>query len=101
MSTEAVDRPSEALDAIASIGNIAFERGEEVPPRRPDADLDARSAVHHRGATTRASRREGVRRNAYRCVAVAARNRENQLRPPSPLGPVATRRCPFNECVTI
>jgi hypothetical protein len=38
-------------------------------------------------------RREGVRQNAYRCVAVAARNRENQLRPPSPLCPVITRRC--------
>ena len=37
-------------------------------------------------------RREGVRQNAYRCVVVAARNRENQLRPPSPLCPVVTRR---------
>lgn len=40
----------------------------------------------------RQSRREGVRQNAYRCVAVAARNRENRLRPPSPLCPVVTRR---------
>ena len=41
-------------------------------------------------------RREGVRRNAYRCVDVVARNRENQLRPPSPLCPVVTRRAPPN-----
>jgi len=32
--------------------------------------------------------------NAYRCVGVAARNRQNQLRPSSPLRPVATRRVP-------
>jgi hypothetical protein len=35
-------------------------------------------------------RREGVRQNAYRYVAAAARNRENQLRPPSSLCPVVT-----------
>src|SRR5262245_34024276 len=37
-------------------------------------------------------RREGVRRNACLCVDAAARNRENKLRPPSPLCPVVTRR---------
>jgi hypothetical protein len=37
-------------------------------------------------------RREGVRRNACLCVDAAARNRENRLRPPSPLCPVVTRR---------
>jgi hypothetical protein len=30
--------------------------------------------------------------SAYRCVAVAVRNRQNQLRPPSPLRPVVTGR---------
>lgn len=35
--------------------------------------------------------REGIRQNAYRYVDAAARNRENQLRPPSPLCPVVTR----------
>lgn len=44
------------------------------------------------GALERRTRREQVRRSAYRCVAVAVRNRQNQLRPSSPLRPVATRR---------
>jgi hypothetical protein len=37
-------------------------------------------------------RRQQVRRNAYRCVDIAAGNRQNQLRPSSPLWPVVTRR---------
>ena len=37
------------------------------------------------------TRRERVRQNAYRCVGVAARNRQNQLRPSSLLRPVVTR----------
>ena len=41
-------------------------------------------------------RREEVGRNAYQCVAAAARNRENKLRPPSPLCPVDTRRAGDN-----
>ena len=44
------------------------------------------------GVFERRTRREQVRRSAYRCVAVAVRNRQNQLRPSSPLRPVATRR---------
>src|SRR5262245_49114923 len=39
----------------------------------------------------RCARREQVRRYAYLCVVAAARNRQNQLRPSSPLRPVATR----------
>lgn len=31
--------------------------------------------------------------SACRCVGAAVRNRQNQLRPPSPLWPVATRQC--------
>jgi len=38
------------------------------------------------------TRRERVRQNAYLCVGAAARNRQNQLRPSSPLRPVGTRR---------
>jgi hypothetical protein len=38
------------------------------------------------------TRRELVRRYAYRCVGAAVRNRQNQLRPSSLLRPVATRR---------
>jgi hypothetical protein len=34
----------------------------------------------------------GLDAGAYRCAAVAVRNRQNQLRPSSPLWPVATRR---------
>jgi hypothetical protein len=37
-------------------------------------------------------RRERIRQNAYRCVDIAARNRQNQLRPSSPFWPVVTRR---------
>src|SRR5579864_708567 len=33
----------------------------------------------------RCARREWVRRNAYRCVVAAARNRQNQLRPSLPI----------------
>jgi hypothetical protein len=39
----------------------------------------------------RRTRRERVRRYAYRCVGVAVRNRQNQLRPSSLLRPVGTR----------
>ena len=38
------------------------------------------------------TRRELVRRYAYRCVGAAVRNRQNQLRRSSLLRPVATRR---------
>jgi hypothetical protein len=38
------------------------------------------------------TRQERVRRYAYRCVDAAVRNRQNRLRPSSPLWPVATRR---------
>ena len=44
------------------------------------------------GPPKRATRREQVRRHAYQCVVAAARNRQNQLRPSSPLWPVVTRR---------
>jgi hypothetical protein len=42
----------------------------------------------------RRTRPEQVRRYAYLCVGVAARNRQNQLRPSSLLRPVATGRVP-------
>src|SRR5262245_4637347 len=38
------------------------------------------------------TRPEQVRCHAYRCVGVAARNRQNQLRPSSLLRPVVTER---------
>ena len=37
-------------------------------------------------------RRERIRQNAYRCVDIAARSRQNQLRPSFPFWPVVTRR---------
>jgi hypothetical protein len=53
----------------------------------------SRSAVESLGSQV-GMRRERIRQNAYRCVDIAARNRQNQLRPSSPFWPIVTRRMP-------
>jgi hypothetical protein len=59
-------------------------------PRQWSGYLVGDVVVLHLGMLDRECR-EGVRSNAYQYVVAAARNRENQLRPPSPLCPVVTR----------
>ena len=111
-----VDLRRSVPDVLASTANLlktnGWQRGQPfnigTPEFRGDArveplgDLPAHAALFLRAAAissrTLGSGRKSARAanrldvDAYRCVDAAARNRQNQLRPTSPLRPVVTRR---------
>jgi hypothetical protein len=81
--------PSDRTDARWLLPNILAFLGRSKTAFI--LEVDARTNM----MPSRRTRPEQVRRYAYLCVGVAARNRQNQPRPSSLLRPVATGRVPI------